>query len=174
MNIEELLTVSARRSRQFGFQEPEEEAQQANQAATSNPNHFIPAVIPALSQIFQGIISGNINQIVHGSSSFAPQNVSHHIDSVYNQVVGIAPPVSTPPTTSDPRLSQVLQTTPAPIATTLPPLSSESESESASADPISSTTKASNEDDEEETEGGLDRFGYRRLLKHKDNHKLKL
>ncbi len=73
--------------------------------------------------------------------------------------------MSTPPTTSDPRLAQVLQTTPAPIPTTLAP--SSSESESASADPISSTTKASNEDDEEETEGGLDRFGYRRVLKQR-------
>jgi len=67
---------------------------------------FIPAVIPALTQIFQGILTGNLNEIFHGSTAFAPQNVSYAIDSVYNQVVGIAPPVSTAKTTRRPPPSE--------------------------------------------------------------------
>lgn len=97
-----------RQGRQDGNEEEEAEDPVTSAPSISSSLHiptlspYIPAVIPALTKIFTGIITGNINEIFHGSTSFAPQNISFAIDSVYNQVVGLAPPLSTPGTSSRP------------------------------------------------------------------------
>jgi len=69
-----------------------------------------------------------------GSTSFAPKNVSHAIDTVYNTVVGLPPPITTVPTTAAPLRANV---TAAPTAA-----------------PVAATT-ASTDDDDEDSESDL-------------------
>jgi len=61
---------------------------------------FIPQIIPGLTKIFNGIVTGNLNEIFHGSTSFAPNANQYAIDTVYNTVVGIPPPKTTIRTTT--------------------------------------------------------------------------
>ncbi|CAL8126928.1 unnamed protein product [Orchesella dallaii] len=138
-----------RKARQFGFEEEEEEV------PSTTP--YIPAVIPGLTKIFTGLLTGNLNEIFHGSTSFAPQNVSHAIDSVYNQVVGLPPPQATPPTSRRPLAAEP----------TAAPAAQASAGQPLAATQASATTVSSNEDDEDESEGLG--FGRKVLKQHSDS-----
>ncbi|ODM96561.1 hypothetical protein Ocin01_10128 [Orchesella cincta] len=153
-NFVERATVLHRKPRQ------EEEDGGDDDVASTTP--FIPAIIPGLTKIFTGLLTGNLNDIIH-----APQ--------------------STPPTTRRPSVAEAeIETeTEAPVRApvTAAPASQASVGQPLAGSPLVSTqgsvtfdvteaatTPTSNEDDEDESEGLLE-FG-RSVLKRNGGGKI--
>ncbi|CAL8126930.1 unnamed protein product [Orchesella dallaii] len=59
----------------------------------ARPYEYIPRVFHSLRKIIKGVLNGSFHEILHGSFSFAPREVSNEIIGVYNQVVGLPDPL---------------------------------------------------------------------------------